>query len=96
MKKLIILFVAIAALCACQPKPAPKVGTAMRDTINGVPCYVYVPENYAARAAEEEFPVLYLHHGMYGCEDDWIEQGFLLEWMALIVHSYRYLIGSSS
>ena len=52
-------------------------GSAVRDTLMGVPCRVYLPAQYEQRVAER-FPVLYLHHGMYGNENDWIEQGALI------------------
>ena len=52
-------------------------GSAVRDTLMGVPCRVYLPAQYEQREAER-FPVLYLHHGMYGNENDWIEQGALI------------------
>ena len=34
---------------------------------------------------EAVFPVLYLFHGMYGSEDDWVEQGHLLRWMEMLL-----------
>lgn len=89
------LFFCLAAgiLCAglfigCSPKkdaePAPlRAGYIIRDTLTGVPCCVYLPDNYEARVAKnkEIFPVLYLQHGMYGNEDDWKTQGHLVFWM---------------
>ena len=50
-----------------------KVGTVVKDTINGVPCRVYVPEG------SEKYPVLYLQHGMWGNEHDWVEKGRLVQ-----------------
>ena len=47
-------------------------GTVVRDTIQGVPCRVYVP------VKGERYPVLYLQHGMWGNEDDWIDKGDLV------------------
>ena len=69
MKRL-FLFVAVTLipLWALQA----KVGTIVKDTIHGVPCRVYVPEG------KGRFPVLYLQHGMWGNEHDWMEQGHLL------------------
>ncbi len=55
-----------------------QVGTVIRDTIIGVPCRVYLPVG-AEHGADHLWPVLYLHHGMYGTEDDWTEKGRLLE-----------------
>jgi enterochelin esterase family protein len=66
----------------CSPKAAkPQVGTVVRDTLLGVPCCVYLPNDYARRADKEVFPVLYLQHGMYGSENDWTQQGRLVETM---------------
>ena len=55
-------------------------GTIIRDTLIGVPCRIYLPSQYDQREAER-FPVLYLHHGMFGNENDWTEQGALLSIM---------------
>lgn len=71
------LCVSTLSACAKTAQPTPRVGTVLRDTITGVPCCVYLPDNYAARA-DESFPVLYLQHGMWGKEDDWTEKGNLL------------------
>ena len=78
------------------------VGTIQRDTINGVPCCVYVPGDMVKATAktkkpevknkkpatkgkktvvnakqdkQEKYPVLYLHHGMVGSENDWPTSG---------------------
>lgn len=87
---LLVAFFALL-LNGCTPKPSAelKVGTVHRDTLHGVPCCVYVPHAYAERvqASKEVFPVLYLQHGMYGCEDDWTEQGHLLYWMDSLLHA---------
>ena len=68
------------SMTACGPKATtPELGTTVRDTINGVPCVVYVP--YKGERLEvrgESYPVLYLQHGMWGNEDDWTKQGRLL------------------
>ena len=80
MKKLIICIFAVMAMVACGPKEMqPQVGTVIYDTINQVPCRVYLPHGYAE--AKEVYPVLYLQHGMWSNEHDWIEQGHLLHWM---------------
>ena len=57
-----------------------QAGTVTRDTIQGVPCRVYLPEGYEKRVRKthEVFPVLYLQHGMWGNEDDWTEKGNLV------------------
>lgn len=70
-----------------QPVSAAEVGTVKRDTLLGVPCCIYLPHNYQVRVATEQavFPVLYLHHGMYGSEDDWTTQGELLKWMNMLL-----------
>lgn len=64
-----------------------NVGTIVRDTLLGVPCRVYLPYQYKQRVEDDKtvFPVLYLHHGMYGSEDDWAEQGRLLNWMGVLL-----------
>ena len=87
MKKLLVLALAVMALAACAKKAdvKPQVGTVVFDTINNVPCRVYLPDGYVGKREEvrgkSEYPVLYLHHGMWGNEHDWIEQGHLLHWM---------------
>ena len=62
MKKILLLLAGILCLAGCNQKPAVlQAGTVSRDTIQGTPCMVYVPYQYAARAAKGEiFPVLYL------------------------------------
>lgn len=80
-KSLSLLVLTLVMLASCGKQPsALQVGSIARDTILGVPCQVYTPYNYAVRS-DEIFPVLYLQHGMYGSEDDWSVQGFLLEHM---------------
>lgn len=77
---------AVCVLTACGPKAAtPELGTTVRDTINGVPCVVYLPGHYAERT--DVFPVLYLQHGMWGNENDWTEQGRLLPIMDSLLHA---------
>lgn len=58
---------------------AKKVGTLVRDTINDVPCVVYLPSSYATRVAEQgsPYPCLYLQHGMFGSENDWANHGLI-------------------
>ena len=54
-------------------------GTVVRDTIQGVPCRVYVPvKGERGEVKGERYPVLYLQHGMWGNEDDWIDKGDLV------------------
>ena len=79
-----VLLVCLFASCGhVASDHFPIVGTLERDTLLGVPCFVYLPHDYAERVKEsqEVFPVLYLQHGMYGSEDDWSKQGRLLHWM---------------
>lgn len=75
------------ALSVAPASAAPHAGTIERDTLLGVPCRVYLPDQYTMRAGLEKkvFPVLYLQHGMYGSEDDWTEQGELLKWMEMLL-----------
>lgn len=79
------ILLTVFALTACgQKAAAPELGTTVRDTINGVPCVVYLPVHYAERT--DVFPVLYLQHGMWGNENDWTEQGRLLPIMDSLLH----------
>ena len=81
---------AAGILSSCSPKSAEPLhaGTVIRDTIQGTPCCVYLPQNYEARAKNKEiFPVFYLQHGMYGIEDDWTTQGRLVEIMDSLLQS---------
>lgn len=91
----IFVFLTATILCAgtvvgCSPKSNKplRAGTVIRDTIQGTPCCVYLPQNYEVRVAknQEVFPVLYLQHGMYGIEDDWTTQGRLVEIMDSLLH----------
>ena len=81
-KALKISLFALATLmiagCAKQTPQTKQVGTIAIDTIMDVPCYVYLPDQYASRADKEVFPVLYLQHGMWGNETDWTVKGNLL------------------
>ena len=81
MKKVIMMALGVLALVGCG-KSAPEtksVGTTERDTINGVPCVVYMPYEVESRKSKvERYPVLYLQHGMWGNEDDWTAKGNLV------------------
>ena len=80
MKKLIFGIVVAFAMVACAPKQTqPQVGTVVYDTINNVPCRVYLPHGY--EESRTVYPVLYLQHGMWGNEHDWTELGHLVHWM---------------
>lgn len=83
MKKAFLGIIALFLLTGCGTKQADyasMVGTVERDTLNGMPCCIYLPYAYAERiqAGQELFPVLYLQHGMFGTEDDWATQGNLI------------------
>lgn len=85
MKKSFIFAVIIGiagmlSACNTSVQKAQKevtAGTVSLDTINGIPCRVYVPCDYCQRT-DEIFPVLYLQHGMWGNEFDWTLKGNLL------------------
>ena len=92
MKKLVLLLITLCLLAGCGsklPDYSSMLGTVTRDTLLGVPCQVYLPYAYSARtkSGKEVFPVLYLQHGMYGSEDDWITQGDLLRLMDTMLQS---------
>lgn len=83
MKRFFLLAILAGFVLSCYAVPQP-VGTTVRDTILDVPCVIYLPHNYAERidrTARRGFPVLYLQHGMFGCEDDWTTSGRLVFWM---------------
>ena len=84
MKKIsfgIVIAFAIS-LISCGPRASkPQIGTVVYDTIMNVPCRVYLPMESGKRkveSGETKWPVLYLQHGMWGNEHDWIEKGNLL------------------
>jgi alpha-glucosidase len=68
MRRFLFLFAALVFLARAQA----KTGTVVSDTISGVPCRVYIPDG------GKRYPVLYLQHGMWGNEHDWIDQGRLI------------------
>ena len=86
-----IFYIAAAVLTAgilngCNTKSDQPLhaGTVVRDTINGTPCCVYLPETmHSSQCTNHKslYPVLYLQHGMYGNEDDWTTQGRLVDIM---------------
>ena len=92
MKHLHFLFILAVAACltACHVHESHsyQAGTVIRDTLQGTPCCVYLPYRYEDRITEEQtlFPVLYLHHGMFGNEDDWTAKGRLVEIMDSLLH----------
>ena len=79
------LYLAAAVLTAvwmssCNAKRTEPLcaGSVVRDTLNGTPCCVYMPNKVQS---DKPYPVLYLQHGMYGNEDDWTAKGRLVEIM---------------
>lgn len=81
MKRIVYFCVLALAMTACATTESyNQVGTVVPDTIQGVPCCVYLPYRYAERVQNDRtvFPVFYLQHGMYGNENDWPTQGNLL------------------
>lgn len=90
MKRTFFLLTWIALYCVssvCTVSASIHLGTVERDTLLGVPCRIYLPYKYAERVQTDKtvFPVLYLQHGMYGSEDDWIVQGDLLRLMNMLL-----------
>ena len=75
MKKILFFVGVILLFAACHQQAVKQAGTVERDTINGVPCCVYLPYAYDSHYT---YPVLYLQHGMFGNEDDWTAQGNLV------------------
>lgn len=75
MKKILFFVGVILLFTACNQPTVKQAGTVERDTINGVPCCVYLPYAYNIH---HTYPVLYLQHGMFGNEDDWTTQGNLV------------------
>lgn len=71
------------SLALCVATCTVFAGEIVRDTILGTPCCVYLPATYSERvaAASDRYPCLYLQHGMYGCENDWVVSGHLLSIM---------------
>ena len=78
-KSFFLLLLAVTIVACSTPKnDENRVGTIRRDTIQGTPCCVYLPNNVCM---DEKYPVLYLQHGMWGNENDWPTQGRLLDIM---------------
>lgn len=94
----ILSLAVVLSLTACNVHESHSypAGMVIRDTLQGTPCCVYLPYRYATRITEEKtlFPVLYLHHGMYGNEDDWTTQGRLVEIMdsLLALHQVKEMV----
>ena len=77
MKKILLLLAGMVMTVSVQANN----GIVLKDTINGVPCRVYVPVTGDGLevTGERKYPVLYLQHGMWGNEHDWVEKGRLVE-----------------
>ncbi len=73
--------------CAKTTPDYNNAGTIVRDTLNNVPCCVYLPKAYDERAKSEIFPVLYLQHGMWGNENDWPDKGNLVAIMDTLLQA---------
>ncbi|HEY0828618.1 MAG TPA: alpha/beta hydrolase family protein [Bacilli bacterium] len=54
-----------------NPKPLTLYSTALTSRKT---CYVYLPPSYRHNE-DREYPVIYLLHGMNGCETDWTAKG---------------------
>lgn len=77
MKRIILLLALAIGISSFSYGISDRLGSLQRDTLLGVPCMVYLPVYYAQRT-QDTFPCLYLQHGMFGSEDDWTRQGYLL------------------
>lgn len=75
MKKILLFLWVSILFTACHQQTVKQAGTIEIDTIQGVPCCVYLPYAYNSKIT---YPVLYLQHGMFGNEEDWIKQGNLV------------------
>ena len=75
MKKILLFLWVSILFTACHQQTVKQAGTIEMDTIQGVPCCVYLPYAYNSNTT---YPVLYLQHGMFGNEEDWIKQGNLV------------------
>ena len=88
MKRILSLLMVISVCVGAYA----HAGSTKRDTINGVPCVVYLPMKgerlmvNGERFNGERYPVLYLQHGMYGNEDDWTAKGRLVPIMDSLLH----------
>lgn len=86
MKRTILVLSLFIGLSSVSYSASELTGTLRRDTLLGVPCMVYLPANYKDRT-QDTFPCLYLQHGMFGSEDDWIQKGYLTYYMdSLLLH----------
>jgi len=86
---LLFFFLSFSFFCFAKPASTPSLGTLQRDTIMGIPCQVYLPAGYskAAKRHKQAYPCLYLHHGMFGSENDWPYAGKLLPIMDSLLRS---------
>ena len=85
MKKIAVIVLSALLLVGCIEKPSERiqVGTTQQDTINNVPCVVYLPTGWEKAKKkrtkrQNKYPVLYLQHGMVGNEFDWTVKGNLV------------------
>ena len=96
MKKILFILLCAFLLVGCiekAPKPT-QVGTTQQDTINGVPCVVYLPNGWEKVKNKKsknkiKYPVLYLQHGMVGNEFDWTVKGNLVGIMDSLLHAKK-------
>lgn len=70
-KTLLILLTLFASVLSVSAASMVK-----RDTLMGVPYTIYLPQNYYLQPTVQ-FPCLYLQHGMFGNERDWLQDGWL-------------------
>ena len=77
MKRILLLLALAIGTSSLSYGTSDRLGYLQRDTLLNVPCMVYLPVNYSTRT-QDTFPCLYLQHGMFGNEDDWNRQGYLL------------------
>ena len=78
----------VSVSAALRGEDCKVVTDTIRSSILGCPraVNVYLPENYSVET-QKSYPVLYLLHGLSGCNEDWNKRGHVRDVMSALVNS---------